>query len=220
MSPSRSNEIASRSIESFLNLNSYLRHGIINNVNIINLATDMIELGEKDPSLVEMLTISSSKLVNRLIQSKELERILELVSRTQECENIRDILSTSTRNYFSLSEFIFDLKEEFPLTTIYSSIFNGIFRNAINIRKAKVINISTGRISEKITLIIKDDGEFIPKVIEEAINDEKIQFDPLIHDNDYFDVFLVKEIFKNIENCTFSLKNDISTGSSYIITFS
>ena len=80
MLPLISEEITSRAIESFLNLNSYLTHGIINNGSIINLATDLMQLVEKDPSFIDMLTISSSKLTNLLMQSKELERILELVS--------------------------------------------------------------------------------------------------------------------------------------------
>ncbi len=219
MPPFKAEEIPSRSIESFLNLNSYLRHGIINNVNIINLATDMIQLGENDDSsLIEMLTLSSTKLINRLIQSKELEGILELVIREPTYENIEEILNTSTRKYFSQCKFILDLKEKFPINMIYSSIFNSIFRNAITVRQAEVITISTEKISDNFTLIIKDDGGFIPNTIVEAINDERIQFDPLIHDNGYFDLFLVKEIIKGIGNHPFSVKNGISLGCSFIIS--
>lgn len=213
------NHHTAKSIESFLNLNGILRHDIINSLNIISLASDLLEKGNIDNSLLDMMKMSSSNLLNQLVQARELDRVLDIINDKHVPEHIGEILETTRRKYFSQCELITNLKENFLLSNAFSSIFNGLIRNATNYRKAKVITVSTANFNHIQTIIVHDDGNQIPDDIKNAINSEVDQFDVLKHEKIYFELFLVKEILKTMKNYQLTLENHIGNGNQFIITF-
>ena len=219
MNSSVSNHHTAKSIEAFMNLNGILRHDIINNLNIINLASDLLEIGNIDTSLLDMVKFSSSKLLDQLVQARELDRVLDIISDKHVTEKVEEILETTRRKYFTQSELILNLKENFLLSSAFSSIFNGLIRNATNYRQAKEITITTAKFNSISTIVFHDDGDQIPDDIKSAINGEDEQFNPLRHDKNYFELFLVKEIINTMGNHKLTLENNFTNGNQFLITF-